>query len=53
MDMKDYELFHSILWNRANDKRRAPNERQAYRSALDMLEYAAIGMTEELRQFDY
>lgn len=53
MNIESYELLHAILFTRANDESRPRDERQAYKSALDMLEYAALDMTAELRQFDY
>lgn len=53
MNIESYELFHSILLKRATDESRPRDEQQAYKSALDMLEYAALDMTAELRQFDY
>lgn len=42
-----------ILRKRANDPDRTPEQRNAYRSAISMIEYATEGNYECLAQFDY
>jgi hypothetical protein len=50
-ELMNYAL--EILRKRANDLDRTPEQRNAYRSAISIIEYATEGNYECLAQFDY